>query len=272
MTGIKTLPVILLGAFAWLTVPAQESSNWETYVAEADKRPVSVMADLAFGTSPEAKIKTNVIIISISLLTENNNGMPSYAEAKKLDTVENKLVQVLGDSLNATYAGRYTQNGKRDYFFYTADTSKYRQYAFNALGTYASGRWDIMAKPDPMLDNYFTVLYPSQKEMQRIYNRRMLDRLADAGDHPAALRKIDHFIFFKTEQDRKKFARVVQDNGFVIENGGEEKGIKDRPYSLQISKTGKTDQSSIDKVSLYIWELALHYSARYDGWETFAVK
>ncbi|MBX3252617.1 MAG: DUF695 domain-containing protein [Chitinophagaceae bacterium] len=272
MTGIKTLLALILCGFTCLAVQAQENSHWETYVMEMDKRPVSVMVDLAYGSSAEAKTKTNVIIVSLLLFTENNKGMPSYAEAKKLDTIENKLVLALAENLNASYAGRYTQNGKRDYFFYTGDTLKYRQYILSSIGAYALGRWNTMAKPDGKMDNYFTVLYPSQREMQRIYNRHMLDRLAEAGDHSTAPRKIDHFIFFKDEQDRKKFVRIVQDNGFLIENGGEEKGIKDRPYSLQISRVDKTDGASIDKVSLYVWELSLQYGGRYDGWETFAVK
>lgn len=262
----------VVSCFALLTAAAQESGNWETYAMETDKRPVSVVVDLAFGSSPASKEKNNVIIISINLFTENNKGMPSIAEAKKLDTVENNLVQVLGDRLSAIYAGRYTQNGKRDYYFYTSDTLKYRQYALNALGWYAFGRSTMLAKADLKLDNYFTVLYPSQREMQRIYNRRMLDRLAGAGDQSTAPRKIDHFLFFKTEQERKRFVRVVQDNGFTVESGGEEKGVKDRPYSLQVSKVDKTDRVAIDKVSLYLWELSLKYSARYDGWETFVVK
>lgn len=272
MTGIKTL---VTGAFAGLyclAATAQENSNWETYIMEMDNRPVSVMVDLAYGNSAAAKVKNHVIIVSLLLFTENNKGMPSYTEAKQLDTLENRLVQVLSENLNASYAGRYTQNGKRDYFFYTGDTARYRQLVFNNLGAYALGRWNMMAKRDEKLDNYFNVLHPSQKEMQRIYNRRMLDRLTEAGDQPSAPRKIDHFIFFKNERDRKQFARAAQDNGFVIENGGEEKGIKDRPYSLQISKIDKTERAGIDKVSLYVWELSLKYSGRYDGWETFVVK
>lgn len=273
MTGIKVIWVMLLSCLAALHLQAQEGmGNWETYVMEIDKRPVSVVVDLAYGTSPGAKVKPNVLIVSVSLFTEHNKGMPSGAEAKKLDTLENKLVQALGEKLNAAYAGRYTQNGRRDYYFYTADTLDYRQPVLNAVGLYAFGRCKMMATPDAKLENYFNVLYPSQKEMQRIYNRRMLDRLAQAGDQVTAPRKINHFLFFKSEQDRKKFVRVVQDNGFTIENGGEEKGVKDRPYSLEISRIDKTDRASIDKVSLYLWELSLQYSARYDGWETFVVK
>lgn len=273
MTGIKLLSVLLLSCLAAFKIQAQESTgNWETYVMEIDKRPVSVVVDLAYGSSPAAKVKPNVMIVSVNLFTEHNNGMPSGTEARKLDSIENKLVQALGDKLNAAYAGRYTQNGKRDYYFYSADTLNYRQYVLNAAGLYAFGRCKMMAKADAKLENYFSVLYPSEKEMQRIYNRRMLDRLAEAGDLVTAPRKIDHFLFFKTEQERKKFVRVVQDNGFTVENGGEEKGVKDRPYSLQISKVDKTDRNSIDKVSLYLWELSLQYSARYDGWETFVVK
>ena len=64
----------------------------------------------------------------------------------------------------------------------------------------------------------------------------------------------------------------MQDNGFTVENAGKEIGVNDRPYTLQISRIDKVDYNSIDKVTLYLWELAVKYSAKYDGWETFVVK
>lgn len=250
----------------------QYKGNWDAYVMQINHKPVSVVVDLDFGTSPEAKEKKNVIIVQLNLKRVQPDGMPVRNEIKTLDSIENRLVSGLASALNAQYTGRYTQVGKRDFYFYSNDTSNCIHHVATVLQHFPAYTWAVLVNRDEELSNYLNVLYPTQKEMERIQNRRMVDALHTKGDQLTTARKVDHFLFFKTVADRKKFAGVVQDSGFVVENAGKEIGVKDRPYSLHISRTDKVDYDSIDKVSLYLWELAMHYFGKYDGWETFVVK
>jgi hypothetical protein len=268
-SGILLLLVLLTG----LCTSAQGySGDWDTYVMDVENKPVSVMVDLAFGVSPEAKERPNAIIIRLKLLSVLKNGMPSDKEVKILDEMEDSLVEKLSGSLQAIYVGRYTASGVRDFYFYSNDTSGYRHHIAEALQKYPAFRWMAKAQPDERKSNYYDVLYPTSEEMERIQNRRVVDELRGRGDIITAPRRVDHFIFFKTEADRKAFAVIVQDSGFVVENAGQEQGIKDRPYSLQISRVDKIDYDNIDKVTLYLWKLALQHFAKYDGWETFVVR
>ena len=238
----------------------------DTYIMTVENKPVSVMVDLAFGSSAEAKAKPNAIIIRIKLLAVLQDGMPTDKETKVLNEVEDSLVTKLQGSLQATYAGRYTAAGVRDFYFYSNDTSGYKDIIAESLKKYPAFRWLAKTEVDTQKDNYFNVLYPTSEEMELIKNRRMVDQLRSKGDIITAPRRIDHFIFFKTEADRKAFALAVQDSGFVVENAGREQGIKDRPYSLQ---NGQIKQiHNINKVTLYFRKLALQHFAKYDGWET----
>ena len=269
---MKKILLLFLSCMLLLQMNAQHRGNWDAYVIQINGKPVSVVVDLDFGTSPEAKENQNVIIVRLNINNVQADGMPVRDEIKTLDSIENGLVSNLKDALNAQYTGRYTQHGKRDFYFYSNDTSRYKQHIKTVLQNFPSYTWTVSASRDAGLSNYLNILYPTQKEMEHIQNRRVVDDLRKKGDALTAARKVDHFIFFKTEADRKKFARVVQDSGFVVESAGKEIGVKERPFSLHISRTDKVDYNSIDKVSIYLWELAMHHFGKYDGWETFVVE
>ncbi|HRO47773.1 DUF695 domain-containing protein [Agriterribacter sp.] len=269
---MKKILFLLFSCIALLQIKAQQyKGNWDAYVVQINHKPASVVVDLDFGNSPEAKEKRNVIIVQLNMKRVQPDGMPAGNEIKTLDSIENGLVNSLSSALSAQYTGRYTRDGKRDFYFYSNDTSNCITHVATVLQHFSTYTWTVLVNRDDDLSNYLNVLYPTQKEMERIQNRRMVDALHAKGDQLTAPRKVDHFLFFKTEADRKKFAGVVQDNGFTVENAGKEIGVKDRPYSLHISRTDKVDYNSIDKVSLYLWELALHYFGKYEGWETFVV-
>lgn len=255
-----------------LALKAQaDNGDWDTYVLYVKNRPVSIMVDLGFANSSGATQNRNVIIVSVQLAKIQPDGLPLMSEIKKLDTLETRLIETLQQNVNAIYTGRYTSNGKRDFYFYSNDTSNIISHVSGVMDAYPRYPVKTIIKTDTELSNYLNVLYPTQSELQRIYNRRMISRLAKAGDELTAPRKVSHFIFFRTEKDRKAFAQTVQDKRFTVDNFGEEQGIKDRRFSLEISRVDKVDEDNIDEVSLYLWELALKFGAKYDGWETFPV-
>lgn len=249
----------------------QYHEDWDTYVNEFGDHLTSVMVDLALGNSAEAKLRPNAIIVRIRVDSIRANGVPAENQLNKLNVIEDRLVEKLTGRLQAMYAGRYTKDGKRDFYFYSNDTSSYISAVAEVLNPLGVS-WLAKAQPDTGYSNYFNVLYPTAKQLESIKNRRVVDELRKKGDILSAPRKINHFVFFRNEQDRKEYAFAVQDNGFTVENAGKEIGVRDHPFTLHISRIDKTDYNSIDKVTLYLWELALKYSAKYDGWETFVVK
>lgn len=265
--------LLFITCLAVLSVKAQQHrGNWDTYVMQIDQRPASVVVDLDFGHSPEAKAKTNVIVVQLQLQQVLADGMPQRSEVSVLDSIENALEKQLADALGASYTGRYTRDGLRTFYFYSNDTSSCRRSVALVLAQFPAYTWDLKINSDTGLSYYQHVLYPTQQEWERIKNRRMVDALQAKGDRLTAARKVDHYFYFKTESDRKSFARIVQDSGFVVENAGKEMGIRDKPYSLHISRTDKVDSESMDKVTIFLWKLALHYFGKYDGWETFVVR
>ncbi len=265
-------PLLVFTTIMWmLTGYGQAQEDWETYVLQVKDKPISIMVDLGFKKAPITKENKNVLIVSLRLKSVQSNGLPQRSELSRLDSLENDLVEQLYSSLNAVYTGRYTSNGKRDFYFYTNDTSRYAALIDNIVTPYTY-TVSTLCKSDPELSNYKEVLYPTPLEMQRIYNRRMIEQLVHAGDLLTAPRPVDHLIFFKTEKDRRRFADIAAENRFSVIHAGEEKGVRDRPFSLELSRIDRVDEASIEKASLYLWELSLTFGAQYEGWETFVVK
>jgi hypothetical protein len=265
--------IILFSVFmSSLSVSAQEyQSDWDVYLMESDMKPVAIMVDLGIAKAAPLGDRLNLIILHLKYGDTLADGMPTPTGMKMLEKAEDDLVPVMESGLSAVYVGRFTKSGKRDFYFYTNDTSTYHHILKDALQSYPSYQWYASARRDADWTDYFQVLYPSPRELERIMNRRSLDKLRAAGDPLSAARKVGHWIYFKTKEGRKNFVFSAQDEKFDILEAGEEAGVKDFTYSLHISRIDKVDYISMDKLTLHLWELALKNNGKYDGWETLVL-
>ncbi len=265
--------IILFSVFlVALSATGQEyQSDWEVYLMESGRKPVAIMVDLGIAKAAPLGDRPNLIILHLKYRDTLADGMPTPAGMKILEKAEDDLVPVMESGLSAVYVGRFTKSGKRDFYFYTNDTSAYHHILKEALRPYPSYQWYAAAKRDAGWIDYFQVLYPIPREFERIMNRRSVDKLRAAGDPLSTARKVDHWIYFKTKEGRRNFVFSAQDEKFDILEAGEEAGVKDFPYSLHIARTDKVDYVSMDKLTLHLWELALKNSGRYDGWDTLVL-
>ena len=105
--------------------------------------------------------------------------------------------------------------------------------------------------------------------MQSILNRRVIDNLEKNGDKLTRPREVNHWIYFKSIEDRNKYVEKVKERGFKIEDTGVSKDRdKEFKYKLRISRVDGVGQNEVDDYVLYLWELANELHGNYDGWET----
>ena len=119
----------------------------------------------------------------------------------------------------------------------------------------------------PEWDQYLT-LYPSETNLERMQNRRMLEALAEQGDAHAVPRKVDHWLHFADEQSRDACRETLTAIEFQVEDEGmsEEEG-EEMPFALVVSRVDSVETHSINGITLELARLAGEYCARYDGWE-----
>jgi uncharacterized protein (TIGR01619 family) len=247
-------------------------SNWDAYLLEVNKKPVSIIVDLGLAETAPQKERPFVVIIRTRLLNPEPNGLPGKTESSRLDQMENLLVEQMSSKSGAVYTGRYTQRGLREFYFYTLDTVDYFLAIKSALAGFTEYQWLTQAKEDKSWTNYFSVLYPPPIELEKIHNRRIVDLLKGKGDALTETRRIDHYFYFKTKSKREDFLRSDGMENFTIEELPESDGKSELPYMLHLHKNDVPDYSFIDRVLIPLWERARAFQGRYDGWETYLVK
>jgi uncharacterized protein (TIGR01619 family) len=263
----------LLILFSTLGSAAQEQVNdWDTYVTTLNgKTPVSVMVNLGLASKAPMHQRSYAIIIRTKLKAPDNLGQPMADETAELDSMENQLDRALYLHAGSLYVGRFTQRGLREFYFYALDTLDYIEPVAKVMLSHTGYQWLCQARPDREWTNYFQVLYPSPRDLEKLQNRRLVDLLRKKGDPLTEARPIDHYFYFKTKSTREGFLHDPQLTGFQIVEMPESAGTGEQPYLLHLKRKDVPDYRFIDKTLLPLWDLARKAGGKYDGWETYAL-
>jgi hypothetical protein len=141
------------------------------------------------------------------------------------------------------------------------------------MDKYRAFPWLCKALSDKTWSNYFEVLYPSPNELEKIENRRIIETLQDKGDPLITERKIDHILYFKSVPGRQSFLKALEMNGVTIDEMPSEKTEwGDYGFRLKISRDDIPDNSTMNKITIYLRELAVRHNGIYGGWQTFVIK
>ena len=239
---------------------------------EVNRKPVSVVVDLGLKKRAPMADRPYVIIVRTQLSSPDANGQPGKSELGKLEAMENGLEAALKRQFGAVYAGRFTQRGIRELYFYALDTLGFREQVGAVMSGYKDYPYLCQAKEDRTWTNYLQVLFPSDKDLEIIINRRQLDDLAGRGDGLKASRRIDHFFRFPTSAKREEFLRARLRDGYLL--GGMDELPEGEPqrFTLRIHRDDIPAYAGINALFLPLWEEAMRFQGKYTGWETHVVR
>jgi uncharacterized protein (TIGR01619 family) len=186
-----------------------------------------------------------------------------------LGTIEDDLVASLNE--RATFVGRITTAGRREFYFYGDDTTHFEDTISRAMRKYAAYRFDMGTKQDEPWSQYLDLLYPSPEEFQRIKNRRVVEILEQHGDQLAKALLVSHWAYFATPEDRNAFLAEVAGRRFTIADASAyAREPSPYPYGVTLARVDSIDQ--IDDVTIELLNLAQSHAGEYDGWETAVEK
>ena len=236
------------------------SEDWDFYLARVDDQPASIYVDL--GIASEAPLESHGLLgyVRVEMRAPSDDGLSTDEEFETLIAIEDALVAALRQ-IGAIFVGRNTSSGQRDFYFYLSDPKAFEFAADSALHAYPEYRWITGTRPDPEWRAYFDFLRPSERDRQRILNRRVREALQEKGDCLTATRDIDHVVYLPEEAARHAFVSRASDRGYAVvsegptEDGEEYANIvrQDRP-------------SEIDEIVLQLVEICAELGGRYDGW------
>jgi uncharacterized protein (TIGR01619 family) len=249
------------------------SENWDNYIISVNQHPVSIVVNLALKEKAPMKERPFVLILRTKYGSYDSSGFPAQAIIDVMDSIEYELESTLKTNLGAIYAGRFTQRGLREFYFYSLDTVQYLRICANIMSKFSSFPWLCKAVADKSWSNYFEVLYPSPNELEKIENRRMIDALKKKGDELKKPRKIEHLFYFRTVAARQAFLKAMDLPGFTIDEIPVERTeLGDYGFRLVLSRSDIPEQPDIDRISVYFRELSTKNNGHYEGWQTYVIK
>ena len=247
------------------------SDDWDFYLCLVDSNPASIFLDL--GVAQEAPDKRYPIMAHVRLYMRypREDGLSSSAEFETLTSIEDVLVRQLISEEAATFVGRNTSDGCRDFYFYCRSEVGWEARVEDAMAAFSDYKFDSGTRPDSDWRTYFDFLFPRDRDLQSIQNRRVCETLRRNGDSLITAREIDHWAYFNTEDARERFIESVAKLGFAVRSRLDSGQADDRRYGVQIFRTDAPDFSTIDQITWPLFEAAAEVGGEYEGWASVVV-
>lgn len=243
------------------------SDEWDFFFASVDDAVVSIFVDL--GIRPEVPMEARpwLLWVHVNMLAPRPDGLSSGEEAPRLKEIGDSLDATVCALCGAQLVGRVTGGGKREFYFHAAEPGALDEAVAQAMKSFEGYAFECGSVFQPEWDYYLGTLYPSDTNLQRMQNRRLLEELATAGDVHELPRKVDHWLYFADEDGRNACRDTLTEIGFTLEEEGFAEDDGDRlPFSLVMSRVDSIDRPSINGITLELLRLAGEHRGDYDGW------
>ena len=241
--------------------------DWENYVVSLNGKPVSINVDLGLAAIAPGVEDSFVIILRVKMNQLDARGMPTDDEAEQLLAMEDALVTMLARQSGATLAGRFTQRGIREFYFYAPDTLGFRKGVNQSMQPFSNHEWLSQAKKDPKWENYFSVLYPGKLDKFRIESRRKLAELSRTGLIRQGPMLVEYFFNFNDLESMKKFLSSPEMTGFEIVSLPNKPGGTQQTFALVLRKKEEPDYPWIESHLVPLYNAAAKNAGVFVGWQ-----
>lgn len=252
---------------------AQDNGDyWEAYLAQYDKGAGSTLVNMSLKENAPFREFPFLLSARVKINLCSAEGLPEQNGWDNLYKISDKIKAEIDSRMPSKAPGVFTYQCWRTDYYYIKDTIGLRQQLTAVFRDFFPGQeYEIEFRSDSSWQAYLTFLYPNEETIEYISNEKVLSQLMESGDKLIKPRKIDHWLYFKTETGRREFISYATEQGFKIESQ-ETSQNKELKFSLRLSRTDKVDIKSISAITLQLKRKARQYDGDYDGWETFVIK
>ena len=200
--------------------------------------------------------------VSVKMRAARPDGLSSDEEFDALIALEDALVARVGADSAATYAGRCTTAGHRDFYFYLADPDAFTHAAEGAMAGFPEYLYVTGHREDADWTAYRDFLYPGARDLQRIRNRQVVEVLQANGDDICLPRLVDHRAYLPTRAAVAALRAQLLAQGFSLvgEPGDEE----EEDIALDFARIDRPE--NIDAMVLPLFDAVVALGGNYDGW------
>jgi hypothetical protein len=244
------------------------SDEWDFYFARVNDAVSSIFVDL--GIRPDAPLEKRpwLLWVWVEMRAPRPDGLSSNEEAPKLHEIGEALDSLISTACGGQLVGRITGSGRREFYFYASEPGELDGAAANAMKGFPDYTYEAGSTFQPEWEQYLELLYPSESNLQRMFNRRVLESLEENGDVHEVPRTVEHWLEFPTVEARAACRDTLIAIDFVLV--GEylsEEADDELPHSLVVARVDSVDSHTINGITLELARLAGEHGGRYDGWE-----
>ncbi|MFS4446394.1 DUF695 domain-containing protein [Maribacter sp. 2307UL18-2] len=249
------------------------NEQWDSYIASYENGTpgsTTIRMDL-IDDSPVSDFE-HVLVTGLTYETSREDGFPEKKTFTLLHKVEDELTELIGRQTKVLLVGSFTHKKERLQYYYLTDPTGIKEkleefYTEN----YPDYEYYIHLKADSLWSYYTDFLYPNEDIKNYMGDQSVVANLEEAGDKLIKKRRVDHWLYFKTETDLKKCEAEVAQLDFTIEFSGTNKK-SELPFELRIWRNDKVDINSIYPITTSLRKIAKINHGTYDGWETSVEK
>jgi hypothetical protein len=244
------------------------SDEWDFYFGRVNDAVSSIFVDLGIRPDVPMEKRPWLLWVWVEMQAAKPDGLSSNAEAAKLHEIGAALDSMVSAICGAQLVGRITGSGRREFYFYANEPGELDAAVERAMKEFETYKYETGSSFQPDWEQYLELLYPSDSNLQRMFNRRMLKVLAEKGDVHETPRQVDHWLEFPSEAARRAARDTLIAIDFKLEDEYlAEDANAELPHALVLSRVDSVDSHTINGVTLELARLAGEHGGRYDGWE-----
>jgi len=243
------------------------TEHWVSYFCNVNGKVASIFLDIDLRNIAPDTGRPWLLWLWIYFKQPRPDGLSSSEEFPALCAIEDKVNNAIGPNCRALRAGRITTDGRREFYYYAPNSSRFDATVADLMKSVPGYEFDHGIQHDPAWNQYLNVLFPSDDDLQKILNREVLDVMENKGDQPEIPREVLHWAYFPTEINRADFEAAVQTKGYRI-NSKSHQPEGENPYGLCLGKVQQCTSDAIDVSVLELRKLSQLFKGEYDGWES----
>lgn len=265
----RVFTVILVFLVLSTGIGQTANEQWDSYIAAyEDGVPGSTTIRMDLIDDAPIQDFEHVLVTGLTYETSREDGFPEKKTFALLNRAEDKITRLIDQQTRAVHVGSFTHKKERLAYFYLTDPAGIKEKLEEFYSThYPDYNYYIHLKEDVNWTYYNDFLYPNEDIKNYMGDQSVVAQLEKAGDKLTKKRRVDHWLYFKTEGDLKKCEVAVAQLGFTIQFSGSNK-TSALPYELHIWRKNRVDLNSIYPVTTELRKIAKANDGNYDGWET----
>jgi len=246
------------------------TDQWEFFPCQMGEKPAFIFLDLGIRESIDSFPERQQIRFDLEYKYPREDGLPSDEEFDAVKEIEDRIEE-FSDSTNGIYVGRVTTAGHRYFYTYGSASSTAIDDFVRSIFDSSGYQLDYRLLDDPDKNGYWTDLYPTDLDWRMIWDSRVVEALRESGDNSEISRRIDHWAFFGSKKDAKRFIEWAQSDGFSLQDMRRTKPVIG-DWMVQIHRPDTPELYSINAVTIVLLKKAKEMNGKYDGWETSVEK